>query len=167
MAIRSVALAGMVSDTSLYNIDGACVVGGNAQARIQAGTAVTVTPDPLIDGHKVVIAGASATLPAYGVVVRSSYETPDGAARGQEAVNVMSHGRIWMRTSLAAKPAFGSEVFVNGSGVAVAGPASDAVFATGWTYAGGFATAYTTGSLPITEEQSVDGAIVEVQVKQK
>ncbi|QBQ80852.1 hypothetical protein MM01_00017 [Escherichia phage vB_EcoS_MM01] len=165
MAIRSVALAGMVADTSLYNIDGACVVGGSAA--IPVGTVVTVSPDPLIDGHKVVIAGASATLPAYGVVVKSHYETPDGTAKTQEAVNVMTNGRIWARTNLSAKPTFGSAVFVNSSGLIVAGPASDTVFDTGFTFAGGFATAYTASANPIKQDESVDGNIVEIQVKQK
>ncbi len=71
MAIRSVALAGMVSDTSLYNIDGACVVGG--AAAIPVGTFVGVTSAQPVDGHKVVglpVVTGSAVKP-YGVVVKS------------------------------------------------------------------------------------------------
>lgn len=161
MAIRSVALAGMVSDTSLYNIDGACVVGGSDP--INVGVAVSVTTEPAIDGHKIVTAANVAYDPAtgtgpLGVVVRSHYETPDGVARAQEAVNVMTAGRIWMRTTLTAAPTFGAPVLVNAEGVV-----ADAGVATGWSFAGGFIP--NTGTKP--QELSVDGALVEVQVKQK
>lgn len=157
MAIRSVALAGMISDTSLYNIDGACVVGG-AEA-IPVGTAVRVsTLKPLIDGHKSVVASGIAANAAFGVVVRSSYETPDGKALAKEAVNVLTSGRIWMRTTLTAAPNFGTAVLVSSDGVVT----TDGV-ATGWTFAGGFIA--NTGTGP--QNLSVDGALVEVQVKQK
>lgn len=159
MAIRSVALAGMVSDTSLYNIDGACVVGG--AAAIPVGTAVEVTSSQPVDGHKVVGTGAIAANEAYGVVVRSSYETPDGTARAQEAVNVMTAGRIWMRTTLATAPAIGAPVLVNASGVV-----ADGGVATGWTFAGGY-IGNVAGTTNGNQNLSVDGALVEVQVKQK
>lgn len=161
MAIRSVALAGMVSDTSLYNIDGACVVGGAAP--IPVGTFVGVTSAQPVDGHKVVglpVVTGSAVKP-YGVVVKSHYETPDGTARVNEAVNVMTHGRIWVRTNLAAAPDFGGKVFVNASGVVVA-EASGATWETGFTFAGGYIK--NTGTDP--QDLSVDGALVEVQLIQ-
>ncbi|QXV80772.1 hypothetical protein bas02_0006 [Veterinaerplatzvirus Jeanpiccard] len=164
MAIRSVALAGMISDTSLYNIDGACVVGG--ATAIPAGTAVSVTSAQPVDGHKIVTAANVAADPAtgagaLGVVVRSHYDTPDGTARVNEAVNVLTAGRIWMRTTLSSAPTFGASVLINEAGVVAAGGV-----ATGWTFAGGFVTGYT-GTDPIQPGQSVDGALVEVQVKQK
>lgn len=161
MAIRSVALAGMVSDTSLYNIDGACVVGGAAP--IPVGTFVGVTSAQPVDGHKVVglpVVTGSAVKP-YGVVVKSHYETPDGTARVNEAVNVMTHGRIWVRTNLAAAPDFGGKVFVNASGVVVA-EAVGATWETGFTFAGGYIK--NTGTDP--QDLSVDGALVEVQLIQ-
>lgn len=161
MAIRSVALAGMVSDTSLYNIDGACVVGGAAP--IPVGTFVGVTSAQPVDGHKVVglpVVTGSAVKP-YGVVVKSHYETPDGTARVNEAVNVMTHGRIWVRTTLEAAPAFGSKVYVNASGVAVA-KAAGATWETGFTFAGGYIK--NKGADP--QDLSVDGALVEVQLIQ-
>lgn len=161
MAIRSVALAGMVSDTSLYNIDGACVVGGAAP--IPVGTFVGVTSAQPVDGHKVVglpVVTGSAVKP-YGVVVKSHYETPDGTARVNEAVNVMTHGRIWVRTNLAAAPTFGGKVFVNASGVVVAESAG-ATWETGFTFAGGYIK--NTGTDP--QDLSVDGALVEVQLIQ-
>lgn len=159
MAIRSVALAGMVSDTSLYNIDGACVVGG--ATAIPVGTAVRVsTLEPLIDGHKSVIATGIAANAALGVVVRSSYETPNGTAEAKGAVNVLTAGRIWVRTTLAAAPNFGTAVLVNSDGVVT----TDGV-ATGWTFAGGFIS--NTKTSDGKQNLSPDGALVEVQVKQK
>lgn len=161
MAIRSVALAGMISDTSLYNIDGACVVGG--ATAIPVGTFVGVTSAQPVDGHKVVglpVVTGSAVKP-YGVVVKSHYETPDGTARVNEAVNVMTHGRIWVRTTLAAAPTFGSKVYVNASGVVVA-EAATTTWETGFTFAGGYIA--NTGTDP--QNMSVDGALVEVQLIQ-
>ena len=157
MAIRSVALAGMVADTSLYNIDGACVVGGTAATRIPVGTFVGVSAAQPVDGHKIVAlpAVSGTAIKPYGVVVRSHYETPDGQSRGLEAVNVMTHGRIWVRTTLPNEPDFGGKVFVNASGVVVA-EAAGTTWETGFTFAGGYVSA----------SESVDGALVEVQLIQ-
>ena len=144
MKTRSIATAGMISDTSLYNVDGACVVGDSTA--IPVGYAVGVTLAEQVDGHKVVGVGG---VP-YGVVVKSHYETPDGTARAKEAVNVLTHGRIWMPTELSARPGFGSVVTIGTDGT----PGDDGT-ATAWKYAGGFIPA-------------ADGnpALVEVQVLQ-
>lgn len=159
MAIRSVALAGMVSDTSLYNIDGACVVGG--ATAIPVGTVVGVTSAQPVDGHKVVAAAGITSENVLGVVVRSHYETPDGAASVNEAVNVMTHGRIWVRTTLSSAPAFGTPVLVSAAGVVeTAGTVT-----TGWTFTGGFIS--NTATADGKQNLSPDGALVEVQVKQK
>ena len=160
MAIRSVALAGMVSDTSLYNIDGACVVGGAAP--IPVGTVVGVTSAQPVDGHKVVAATGITADNVLGVVVRSHYETPDGTARVNEAVNVMTAGRIWVRTTLEATPAFGAPVLVSETGLVEEAGA----VATGWSFAGGYISNVAGTSAGVMNE-SVDGALVEVQVKQK
>lgn len=157
MAIRSVALAGMISDTSLYNIDGACVVGG--ATAIPAGTVVKFTTARPVDGHKIVEATGLTTGDALGVVVRSHYETPDGTARVNEAVNVMTAGRIWVRSSLTSAPTFGAPVLVSATGLVE----DSGAVATGWTFAGGYIK--NTGTDP--QDLSVDGALVEVQVKQK
>lgn len=157
MAIRSVALAGMISDTSLYNIDGACVVGGSDA--IPAGTVVKFTTAQPVDGHKIVEATGLTTGNALGVVVRSHYETPDGTARVNEAVNVMTHGRIWVRSSLTSAPTFGAPVLVSATGLVE----DSGAVATDWTFAGGYIK--NTGTDP--QDLSVDGALVEVQVKQK
>ena len=154
MAIRSVALAGMVSDTSLYNIDGACVVGG--AAAIPAGTVVKFSTAQSVDGHKLVEATELTTGNSLGVVVRSHYETPDGTARVNEAVNVMTAGRIWVRTDIssASDVVFGAPVKVSATGIVQ----KEGAVETGWTFAGGF--------IPSTKPTDVDG-LVEVQVKQK
>ena len=157
MAIRSVALAGMISDTSLYNIDGACVVGGSDA--IPVGTVVKFTTAQPVDGHKIVEASGLVTGNALGVVVRSHYDTPDGTARVNEAVNVMTHGRIWVRSSLTSAPTFGAPVLVSAAGLVEDTGAVE----TGWTFAGGYIA--NTGTDP--QNLSVDGALVEVQVKQK
>ena len=157
MAIRSVALAGMISDTSLYNIDGACVVGGAAP--IPVGTVVKFTTSQTVDGHKIVEASGLTTGNALGVVVRSNYETPDGTARVNEAVNVMTAGRIWVRSSLTSAPTFGAPVLVSATGLVE----DSGAVATDWTFAGGYIK--NTGTDP--QDLSVDGALVEVQVKQK
>ena len=157
MAIRSVALAGMISDTSLYNIDGACVVGGAAP--IPVGTVVKFSTAQPVDGHKIVEATGLTTGNALGVVVRSHYETPDGTARVNEAVNVMTHGRIWVRSSLTSAPTFGAPVLVSATGLVE----DSGAVATDWTFAGGYIK--NTGTDP--QDLSVDGALVEVQVKQK
>lgn len=157
MAIRSVALAGMISDTSLYNIDGACVVGGSDA--IPVGTVVKFTTAQPVDGHKIVEATGLTTGNALGVVVRSHYETPDGTARVNEAVNVMTAGRIWVRSSLTSAPTFGAPVLVSATGLVE----DSGAVATGWTFAGGYIK--NTGTDP--QDLSVDGALVEVQVKQK
>ena len=157
MAIRSVALAGMISDTSLYNIDGACVVGGSDA--IPVGTVVKFSTAQPVDGHKIVEATGLTTGNALGVVVRSHYETPDGTARVNEAVNVMTHGRIWVRSSLTSPPTFGAPVLVSATGLVE----DSGAVATDWTFAGGYIK--NTGTDP--QDLSVDGALVEVQVKQK
>lgn len=157
MAIRSVALAGMISDTSLYNIDGACVVGG--ATAIPAGTVVKFSTAQPVDGHKIVEATGLTTGNALGVVVRSHYETPDGTARVNEAVNVMTNGRIWVRSSLTSAPTFGAPVLVSATGLVE----DSGSVATDWTFAGGYIA--NTGTDP--QDLSVDGALVEVQVKQK
>ena len=157
MAIRSVALAGMISDTSLYNIDGACVVGG--ATAIPVGTVVKFTTAQPVDGHKIVEASGLVTGNALGVVVRSHYETPDGTARVNEAVNVMTAGRIWVRSSLTSAPTFGAPVLVSATGLVE----DSGAVATDWTFAGGYIK--NTGTDP--QDLSVDGALVEVQVKQK
>lgn len=162
MAIRRQATAGMVADTSLYNIDGACVTNGGITRNV--GTAVGVLKtdvgaQALVDGHKVLIAPAADNV--YGVLVKSHYESPKGTYGGAagdvdnfSVANVMTHGRIWMATSLSEAPAFGSAVTVEANGLATSG----GTLTTNWTFAGGFQAA---------DVASGEQALVEVQVIQK
>lgn len=161
MAIRRQATAGMVADTSLYNIDGACVTDSGFVRAV--GTAVGVKAGVAVDGYKVLVA-PSETVPVYGVLVKSHYESPKGTYGGAvgdidnyQVANVMSHGRIWVQTSLTAQPAFGTALTVNAAGVASAAAASATNFALG-TAAGGFQPA---------DAQSNEPALVEVQLLQK
>lgn len=167
MVIRRQATAGMVADTSLYNIDGACVTNGGITRNV--GTAVGVLKtgvgaQSLVDGHKVLIAPATGNV--YGVLVKSHYDSPKGTYGGAagdvdnfSVANVMTHGRIWMVTSLTAAPEFGSAVSVSpGDGSVSASDAAGAI-ATNWTFAGGYQAA-----APAQGEQF---ALVEVQVIQK
>lgn len=125
-----IAMPGMLADTSLYNVDGACACDGN----IAIGVAVGVTEAQPVDGHKVV-ALASANVAPYGVVLRSHAHSPKGVYEDGCAVNVVTHGRIWMVCDDATAPgAFGSQVKLAATGHA----AKAGTIATGWTYAGGF-----------------------------
>ncbi|WVX93054.1 hypothetical protein [Escherichia phage BUCT-XGG-1] len=158
MAIRRQATAGMIADTSLYNIDGACAMSSSLVR--QVGTAVGVSS--VVDGHKVLAAPSAESV--YGVLVKSHYESPKGTYGGAagdidnyQVANVMTHGRIWVQTSLDAAPAFGSAITVNASGIASSTVAGAADFALG-TAAGGFQAA---------DAVSGEPALVEVQLLQK
>ena len=160
MAFRRQATAGMVADTSLYNIDGVCVTDSGFVRAV--GTAVGVKAGVAVDGYKVLVAPASGNV--YGVLVKSHYESPKGTYGGvvgdidnYQVANVMSHGRVWMQTSLTAldaDQAFGKPVLVGADGIV----AADGAVTTGWTFAGGFQPA---------DSISGEPALVEVQVLQK
>ncbi|HGT7857154.1 TPA: Ig-like domain-containing protein [Escherichia coli] len=114
------ACPGNLSDTSTYNIDGACV----AQGDIEFGAAVQVVG--IVDGVKVVKALADGGTP-YGIAFRSQYEHLSGKILDGEVCNVVSHGRMWTLTSLDEAPGLFSKLqFGGGSG------------SVGWTFAGGF-----------------------------
>lgn len=162
MAIRRQATAGMVADTSLYNIDGACVTAAGAVVRVGRAVGVVGNGAELDYQHKVV--GFPITEGnALGVAVRSSYESPLGTYGGaassvdnRSPINVMTAGRIWMETEIAAGdlPAFGTALSV----VAATGMAALTGIATTWTFAGGYQPA---------DSVSGESALIEVQVKQK
>lgn len=156
MAIRRQATAGMVADTSLYNIDGACVTSSLRQQSV--GTAVGV--GSVVDGHKVLVAATAENV--YGVLVKSHYESPRGTYGATTAgdieefqvANVMTHGRIWMVANPEVTPVFGGPVFLGTDGsVATSG------VATTWSFAGGFQ--------PAGSDATAQPALVEVQLTQK
>jgi hypothetical protein len=163
MTIRFAATAGMLSDTSLYNIDGACVM-GTVAAPVQVGSFVSVTRDTAPagviggSGQYKVLAAAATEAAAYGVLVRSSYESETGAYVSQSPANVLSAGRIWARATAAVTAAtvIGAAVtIVNGEVTALGAAAATA--GTRITFAGGY----------IPAAESPDGVpLVEVQVRQ-
>lgn len=138
------ALPGQVSDTSAYNIDGACVV--DESIFILCGVAVAVKEvDPM--GHKVIENFANGKT-AYGVAIRSHFATQGMYGIGgslnemmylaETGINVMTAGRVWIRVSdanLQAQP-FGTPVKLDENGHAKA----DGANVTGWTYTGDVTT---------------------------
>lgn len=134
----SYALPGQVSDTSAYNIDGACVYDDEAATDILVGVAVQVKS---VDegGHKVMKSMADGGTP-YGVAIRSHFQTV--SKNGQmvyepgSGINVMSSGRCWMVTEDAQAQTFGAPVKLTVDGVVK----SDGAVVTGWTYTGEYTT---------------------------
>lgn len=127
-AKRDIAYAGMLGDTSLNNIDGACAAVGN----IPVGVAVYVSAVQAREGHKSVKLPVADTVP-YGVAYHSHAYCSTGTYAEGDEVNVLSHGRIWMITDDATPPAFGNNVkIVAGTGHAAAA----GTLATNWTYTG-------------------------------
>lgn len=134
-----VSCPGVLSDTSDYNIDGACV----ARGEIAFGVAVQVVE--IVDGVKVVSALSDGK--PYGVSMRSQYEHLSGVIQDGDPVNIISHGRVWARTSLEDSPTFGDKLsFSAGGEVSAAGEE-------GWPFAGGFV-------------KFGEGWIIEVQILQ-
>lgn len=88
---RGQAYAGQIADTSLYNIDGACV----ASVKFAIGKLVCVEQVQSVEGHKVVSVAKDATKPILGVAVMSHAYSPTGEYEEGVAVNVMTHGRVW------------------------------------------------------------------------
>lgn len=134
------ALPGQVSDTSAYNIDGACVVAQGAP--ILCGVAVAVESVDSM-GNKVIENFGNGKT-AYGVAIRSHFATQGGMgiAGGvtemmyivESGINVMTAGRVWVRVSdenLQAQP-FGTPVKLDDNGHAK----TDGANVTGWTYTG-------------------------------
>lgn len=128
------ALPGQVSDTSAYNIDGACVLD---EGDILVGVAVQVKEvDPL--GHKVMKPMAGGGTP-YGVAIRSHFQTTSKTGmmvyEAGGGINVMTAGRVWMVSKDDAAQTFGAPVKLNESGEVDNGTGQ---VVTGWTYTGGY-----------------------------
>ena len=138
------ALPGQVSDTSRYNIDGACVFNPESTQPqfIACGVAVKVGE---VDSNGVKdikpISGGTAGQKAYGVAIRSHFAT---TTRGNEmgytpgdGINVMTVGRVWMvadEATLAAS--FGGAVYIDpNSGKCTKSETANKI-ETAWTYTG-------------------------------
>lgn len=138
------ALPGQVSDTSRYNIDGACVFNpeSNQPQFIACGVAVKVGA---VDGDGVKdikpISGTEATQKPYGVAIRSHFAT---TTRGNEmiytpgdGINVMTVGRVWMvadKATLAGS--FGDTVYINPQDGKCTEATTNSKITTTWTYTG-------------------------------
>lgn len=133
----AVALPGQVSDTSRYNIDGACVL--TDEGSLKAGVAVFVDGIES-DGVKKVKQVIEAKAP-YGVAIRSHFATYNQGGQAVyvsgDGVNVMTVGRVWMIADTDFTPTFGGAVHLNKTTGTVQESASNAVNPTGWTFAGG------------------------------
>ncbi|WDR21611.1 hypothetical protein PJM35_0033 [Salmonella phage vB_SenS_UTK0007] len=139
------ALPGQVSDTSAYNIDGACVL---EEGDILVGVAVQVkSVDPM--GHKVMKPMAGGGTP-YGVAIRSHFQTTSKDGRmvydAGGGLNVMTTGRVWMVSEDTQAQTFGAPVKLTEQGVVK----SDGTVVTGWTYTGDYTTF---GDLKLSEVQ--------------
>ena len=90
------ALPGQVSDTSAYNIDGACVLDGDVN--ILVGVAVQHGGVDSMGNKKVKLMASEGK--AYGVAIRSHFQTTSASGRmmyeAGGGINVMNEGRVWM-----------------------------------------------------------------------
>lgn len=141
------ALPGQVSDTSKYNIDGACVLDGDQN--ILVGVAVAVKSVEPFQGHKLMEPMAANKTP-YGIAIRSHFQTtsPNGEMiyEAGGGINVITAGRVWAITNDNQAQAFGAPVKLTADGKVDAAGA----VVTGWTYAGGYTTF---GDLKLAEVQ--------------
>lgn len=138
------ALPGQVSDTSRYNIDGACVFNPESTQPqfIACGVAVKVGAVDS-DGVKDIkpISGTEQNQKPYGVAIRSHFAT---TTRGNEMVytpgdgiNVMTVGRVWMvadEKTLAGS--FGEAVYINPKDGKCTKNTTENKIDTSWTYTG-------------------------------
>lgn len=104
------ALPGQVSDTSAYNIDGACVLDGDVN--ILVGVAVQHGGVDAM-GNKKVKPMASGGK-AYGVAIRSHFQTTSASGRmmyeAGGGINVMTEGRVWMVAKDETAPAYQTQI---------------------------------------------------------
>lgn len=120
---RAKSYAGMIADTSLYNIDGTCV----ADIDTPIARLLAVKDVQPIEGHKVVVVAKDASLPIIGVGIMSHAYSPAGVYEAGIAVNVMTHGRVWVPVVKAGfaveDAAFDKLVSFNADGVVAKGGA--------------------------------------------
>lgn len=129
---RSKAYAGQLADTSLYNVDGACAADGS----IPVGRLLAVSEVQAVDGHKVVKVATDSSLPLIGVSVMSHAYSASGEYEDGIAVNVLTHGRVWVPVVKAGllddDYSYGKQVLFNSDGVV----ARDGDIATGYKFTG-------------------------------
>ena len=115
------ALPGQVSDTSAYNIDGACVLenaAGNQNKPVFVGVAVQHGGVDAM-GNKL-IKPMAASGKAYGVAIRSNFQTTSKDGRmvykAGSGINVMTKGRVWTLSVESEAPAFKTAIKLDDSG---------------------------------------------------
>lgn len=132
------ALPGQVSDTSAYNIDGACVLDGTdgqvSVANILVGVAVQHNGVDSMGNKKVKPMATGGK--AYGVAIRSHFQTTSADGRMVYEVgggiNVMTKGRVWMVAAEEVNASFGDQIKLDENGqVASAGEVTTNWIATG------------------------------------
>lgn len=110
------ALPGQVSDTSAYNIDGACVLDGDVN--ILVGVAVQHGGVDAM-GNKL-IKPMAADGSAYGVAIRSHFQTTSANGRmvyeAGGGINVMTEGRVWMVAKDETAPAYQTAIKLTENG---------------------------------------------------
>lgn len=127
------ACPGMISDTSEYNIDGACVVALGRRAYV--GTPVAVTG--IVEGVKMVGTVNDDETP-YGIVMRDQLTFVEVDDEGRiyvpegEPLSIVSHGRVWCEAKDGYDPQFMDKLKIGGGVFDSAGAIS-----TNWTFAGG------------------------------
>ena len=153
------ARAGLLVDSSDYNIDGTCYVASN-QLNLHVGRVVHV--NKIYDGIYKEISGLfnpdkAQSEVAYGVVYRGGVNEArivDGLPvfSPLEPVSIVTHGRVWVASqTFSEAPAVHAPVHITPHGLATG---AGALEITGWTYTGDFYRIDSTTS------------IVGVQVKQ-
>lgn len=140
-AVMSRALPGQVSDTSAYNIDGACVLenaAGNQNQSVFVGVAVQHGGVDAM-GNKL-IKPMAASGKAYGVAIRSHFQTTSSDGRmiyeSGGGINVMTEGRVWMLAKDASAPAFGTTIKLSDDGQV---DTTSGTIETNWIATGDFA----------------------------
>lgn len=117
--VRGRAVAGQIADTSLYNVDGACVADISGD-NIPVGVFVSVKNVEPVDGHKVVQVGVASGLQILGATMFSQAYANEGYYEPGRATNVVTHGRLWVLcdTELTdAQSAFGLLVKITTEGI--------------------------------------------------
>lgn len=106
------ALPGQVSDTSAYNIDGACVLETVGGLPILVGVAVQHGGVDKM-GNKI-IKPVEPGKAAYGVAIRSHFQTTADNGRmvyeSNGGINVMTEGRVWMISKDAVAPQYDTPI---------------------------------------------------------
>lgn len=110
------ALPGQVSDTSAYNIDGACVLDGDVN--ILVGVAVQHGGVDAMGNKKVKPMASDGK--AYGVAIRSHFQTTSESGRmmyeAGSGINVMTEGRVWMVAKDETAPAYKTAIKLTDDG---------------------------------------------------